>query len=183
MQFSISSCVETTRRRAFIFGIQHHVQVLYQCCSNFAPGVKIVLTRGSHFYIELYKENFIRHLVFRIFFQSCFFSNFSWLDTLLEVQEMVSLRTKHFEELKVEKQRLKDKVYSDMEDHRKNAEIVSVVLKYQYILTQHCYYQFICVHIFWRGVWSRRYTLTLVPLSLTALCLTLYMFRYLKLWT
>jgi len=43
---------------------------------------------------------------------------------------MVSLRTKHFEELKVEKQRLKDKVYSDMEDHRKNAEIVSVVLKY-----------------------------------------------------
>ena len=32
---------ETTRPRAFIFGIKHHLEVLYQSCSNYAPGVKI----------------------------------------------------------------------------------------------------------------------------------------------
>jgi len=33
-------------------------KVLYQSCSNYAPGVKIDPARGSQFHIELYKENF-----------------------------------------------------------------------------------------------------------------------------
>jgi len=34
---------QTTRPRAFIFGIKHYLEVLYQSCSNYAPGVKIDL--------------------------------------------------------------------------------------------------------------------------------------------
>jgi len=41
MQFSKIFLSETTRPRAFIFGIQHHLEVLYQSCSNYVPGVKI----------------------------------------------------------------------------------------------------------------------------------------------
>ena len=41
MQFSKIFLSETTRPRAFIFGINHHLEVLYQSCSNYAPGVKI----------------------------------------------------------------------------------------------------------------------------------------------
>ena len=41
MQFSKIFLSETTRPRAFILGIQHHLEVLYQSCSNCAPGVKI----------------------------------------------------------------------------------------------------------------------------------------------
>jgi len=41
MQFTQIFLSETTKPRAFIFGIYHHLGVLYQCCSKFAPGVKI----------------------------------------------------------------------------------------------------------------------------------------------
>jgi len=51
MQLSKIFLSETTRPRAFIFGIQHYIafifgiqhyiEVLYQNCSNYAPGVKI----------------------------------------------------------------------------------------------------------------------------------------------
>jgi len=41
MQFSKIFLSETTRLRAFIFGIYHYLEVLCQSCSNFAPGVKI----------------------------------------------------------------------------------------------------------------------------------------------
>jgi len=54
---------ETTRPRAFIFGVKHHQEVLYQSCSNYAPGVKIDPAPGSQFYIELYMENFKHHLL------------------------------------------------------------------------------------------------------------------------
>jgi len=54
---------ETTRHRAFIFGKEHHLKVLYQSCSNYAPGVKIDPVPGVKFYIELYKENFKGHLL------------------------------------------------------------------------------------------------------------------------
>jgi len=37
---------ETTRPKAFIFGIYHHLDVLNQRCSNYAPGVKIDPVRG-----------------------------------------------------------------------------------------------------------------------------------------
>jgi len=38
--FQKSSCPKK-RPRAFIFGILHHPEVLYQSCLNYAPGVKI----------------------------------------------------------------------------------------------------------------------------------------------
>jgi len=41
MQFFKIFLSETTRPGAFIFGIKHHQEVLYQSCSNYAPGVKI----------------------------------------------------------------------------------------------------------------------------------------------
>jgi len=41
MQFSKIFLSKTTRPRAFIFGIKHHLEVLYQSCSNYASGVKI----------------------------------------------------------------------------------------------------------------------------------------------
>jgi len=41
VQFSKIFLTETTRPRAFIFGIKHHLEVLYQSCSNDPPGVKI----------------------------------------------------------------------------------------------------------------------------------------------
>ena len=36
---------------------KHHLEVLYQSCLNYAPGVKIDPASGSQFYIELYKKN------------------------------------------------------------------------------------------------------------------------------
>jgi len=63
MQFSKIFLSETTRPRAFIFGIYYHLEVLYQSCSNNPPGVKIDPARGSQFYIELYKENCKRLLL------------------------------------------------------------------------------------------------------------------------
>jgi len=39
MQFSKIFLSETSRPRAFTFGIMHHLEVLDQICSNYAPGV------------------------------------------------------------------------------------------------------------------------------------------------
>ena len=44
---------ETTRPRALIFGMEHHLVDLYQVCSNYAPGAK----SGHMFYIGLYRNN------------------------------------------------------------------------------------------------------------------------------
>jgi len=52
MQFSKIFLFET-----FIFGMQHHLEALYQSCSNDAHGVKIDSAPGTQFNIELYKEN------------------------------------------------------------------------------------------------------------------------------
>jgi len=46
MQLSKIYLSETTRPRAFIFGIEHHLKVLYQSYSNYAPGVKMELGQG-----------------------------------------------------------------------------------------------------------------------------------------
>ena len=47
---------ETTRPSALIFGMNHHLVVLYQVCSNYAPGAKIAPPGGHMFYIGLYSE-------------------------------------------------------------------------------------------------------------------------------
>ena len=39
---------ETTRPKAFIFGMKHHLVNLYQVCSNYTPGAKNGSTPGSH---------------------------------------------------------------------------------------------------------------------------------------
>ena len=46
MQFSKIFLSETTRPRAFIFGILHHLVVLYKIPSNYAPRVKRALSGG-----------------------------------------------------------------------------------------------------------------------------------------
>jgi len=48
MQLSKIILSENTRPRAFIFGIKHHLEVLYQSCLNYAPGVKIDPVPGGH---------------------------------------------------------------------------------------------------------------------------------------
>ena len=49
---------ETTRPRAVILGMKHHLVDLNQVCSNDAPGTKNGLTPGGHmFCIDLYREN------------------------------------------------------------------------------------------------------------------------------
>ena len=49
---------ETTRPRAFIFSVKHHLVDLYQVCSNYAPGAnKWAGRRGRMFCIDLYREN------------------------------------------------------------------------------------------------------------------------------
>ena len=48
---------ETTRPRAMIFGMLHHLVDLYQVCSNYATGVKKWASLGITFYIDLYREN------------------------------------------------------------------------------------------------------------------------------
>ena len=42
------SCSETTRPRALICGMKHHLVDLYQVCSNYAPGAKKWLGPGGH---------------------------------------------------------------------------------------------------------------------------------------
>ena len=39
---------ETTKPRALIFGMQHHLVDLYQVCSNYSRGAKNGSFRGSH---------------------------------------------------------------------------------------------------------------------------------------
>ena len=39
---------ETTRPRALVFDMWHHLVDLYQVCSNYAPGAKNAPTPGSH---------------------------------------------------------------------------------------------------------------------------------------
>ena len=48
---------ETTRSRAFIFGMKHHLVSVYQLCSNYIPWAKNgPAPRGHMFYIGLYRE-------------------------------------------------------------------------------------------------------------------------------
>ena len=47
---------ETTRPRALIFGMKHHLVNLYQVCLNYFPGAKNGPPRGHMFYIGLYRE-------------------------------------------------------------------------------------------------------------------------------
>ena len=46
---------ETTRPKALIFGMKHHLVSLYQICSNYFPGINGP-PRGHMFYIGLYRE-------------------------------------------------------------------------------------------------------------------------------
>ena len=46
-----------------MFGIYHRLEILYQSCSYYAHVVKIDSAPESHFYIELYKENFTGFLI------------------------------------------------------------------------------------------------------------------------
>ena len=45
---------ETTRPRALISGMKHHLVKLYQVCSNYIPGAKKARPRVHMFYIDLY---------------------------------------------------------------------------------------------------------------------------------
>ena len=48
---------ETTRSRALIFGMKHHLLNLYQACSNYIPRAKNGHLLGGHrFYIGFYRE-------------------------------------------------------------------------------------------------------------------------------
>ena len=44
---------ETTRPRALIVGMQHHLVDLYKVCLNYAPRVKMASPRGSHNLLRL----------------------------------------------------------------------------------------------------------------------------------
>ena len=46
---------ETTRSRALIFGMKHHLVNLYKVCSNYIPGAKIGPPQGSHVLHKLVK--------------------------------------------------------------------------------------------------------------------------------
>jgi len=46
MQLAKNFLSETTRPKALIFGILHHLEVLYRSCSNYDPGVKIDIGPG-----------------------------------------------------------------------------------------------------------------------------------------
>ena len=48
---------ETIMLRALIFGIQNHLVVLYQVCSNNGPGAKNGPALKVAFYIGLFREN------------------------------------------------------------------------------------------------------------------------------
>ena len=47
---------ETTKSRAFIFGMQHHLVHLYHVCSNYTPGLKNG-HRGNMFYMVYMEKN------------------------------------------------------------------------------------------------------------------------------
>ena len=49
---------ETTRLRALMFGMKHHLVNLYQVCSNYIPGDKKWASPPGHmFYIGLWKKH------------------------------------------------------------------------------------------------------------------------------
>ena len=52
-----TSLSETTRPRALIFGLSHHLVDLYQVCSNNTRGAKMAQPRGQMFSIGLFMEN------------------------------------------------------------------------------------------------------------------------------
>jgi len=56
MQFSKIFMFETTRPKAFIFGIKHHLEVLYQICSNYAIWVIFDPSPG----VTIFALNYIR---------------------------------------------------------------------------------------------------------------------------
>ena len=51
---------ETTRPRALIFNMQHHLMNFYQAGSNYAPGAKIGLSQGSHVLHRLIKGKHVQ---------------------------------------------------------------------------------------------------------------------------
>jgi len=56
MLFSKIFSSETTRPRAFIYGILHHLEVPYQSCSN-APGSKLTPPRGHNFTLNYIRKS------------------------------------------------------------------------------------------------------------------------------
>ena len=54
---------DTTRLRALIFGMQHHLVGLYQSCSNYAPWALNGPAQGNMFYVGFYREDFQNLLV------------------------------------------------------------------------------------------------------------------------
>ena len=48
---------ETTRPRALMFGMEHHLVNLCQVCSNYIPGATMARPGGHVFYKGLYREN------------------------------------------------------------------------------------------------------------------------------
>ena len=63
MQFSKIFLSENTMPRAFIFGIQHRLEVLYQSCSKMPLGSKLTPHRGHNFTL-----NYIRKSLNDIFY-------------------------------------------------------------------------------------------------------------------
>ena len=55
---------ETTRTKALIFGILHHLVDHYQIYSNYAPGGQKWAQPGGH--IGLYKNHFYIHVAYQI---------------------------------------------------------------------------------------------------------------------
>ena len=54
---------ETTRPRALVFGMKHHIMNLCQACANYIPGAKNGPHRGHMFNRGLYRENMKNLLV------------------------------------------------------------------------------------------------------------------------
>ena len=52
----LSVLSKTTRPRAFIFGMKHHLVKIYQVCSDYIPGTTTGPPKGHMFYIGLYRE-------------------------------------------------------------------------------------------------------------------------------
>ena len=54
---------ETTRPRALIFGMKHHLVNLYRVCSNYIPGANNGPPRVYLFNIGLYREKHERNIL------------------------------------------------------------------------------------------------------------------------
>ena len=64
---------ETTRPRAFIFGIQHHLEVLYKSCSNYAPHQYLIIL-VSHFFKseQLYESDLLKPIkLYHVLYYCC----------------------------------------------------------------------------------------------------------------